>query len=100
MNNKLILLKNFRTNSYRNTFNIKSSKRYFSDKQQVSNPVMMMLKCTGIVVSKSTNNRRPETFMGDIQEVLKLAPNNVNAYFFSWSIACRAATALLCLLIL
>lgn len=44
--------------------------------------------------------RRPETFVGDLQEVLKLTPKNINAFFFSWSITCRVATGLLCLLML
>ncbi len=43
---------------------------------------------------------RPDSFIGDIQEVFRLSPRNFNIFFFSWSISCRLSTALLCLLLI
>jgi hypothetical protein len=54
----------------------------------------------GVSQNSVVKRGNPESFIGDLQEILKVAPNNVNAYFFSWSISCRAATAFLCLLLL
>jgi len=96
MNNKMFVLRNLKKNFS------KISKNYFSSKYESpkNSRFRQMLECTGILVKKSPSRNRPETFVGDLQEILKLAPNNINAFFFSWSIACRAATALLCLLLL
>ncbi len=54
----------------------------------------------GLISNSAVKRGKPETFLGDLQEVLKLAPDNINAYFYSWSIACRFGTVFLCLLLI
>ena len=54
----------------------------------------------GIFSSTAVRRSKPETFVGGLQRVLKFAPNNFNFFFFTWSIFCRVATGLLCLLLL
>ncbi len=94
------------TASFNNCFINNSMKRNFStnttnvnNATESSCSIKNMLYCTGILVKKSPNRTRPETFVGDLQEILRLGPNNMNIYFFTWSIACRIATALLCFLL-
>jgi hypothetical protein len=96
MNSKIFVLRNLS----KHTLTPSISRKYFSSQNTNKNILTEFLHKTGIVIKKSPNRRRPETFVGDLQEILKLAPNNINAFFFSWSIVCRAATGLLVLLLL
>jgi hypothetical protein len=77
-----------------------SGKKAFSTGSGFNISCAKMLPGFGCQGKTALKRGRPETFVGDLQEVLKLGQKNINAFFFSWSITCRVGTVLLCLLLL
>lgn len=71
-------------------------KKYFSNKE-TSETIQQARSIHQNIITKYT---KPDSFIGDLQEVLKLSPRNFNVFFFTWSISCRVASFLLVLLLL
>lgn len=96
--NRILLLNNFKifNKTYLNKKSFSTGKEINGLETKNAN----FLQTLGFLKNSGVKRGKPETFVGDLQEVLKLAPRNVNAFFFSWSITCRVATALLCMLLL
>ena len=96
--NRVLLLTNFKKSQsvLRNRMTCKA----FSTQCRVNSPISKVMSALGNQGNTGVKRGRPETFVGDLQEVLKIGPNNINAFFFSWSITCRVATALLCMLLI
>ena len=96
--NRILLLNNFRKTQKMSLF-----KKSFSTNNQINSTELKkesFLQSFGLQSKSGIKRGNPESFVGDLQEVLKLSPSNVNAFFFSWSIACRVGPALLCMLLL